>query len=113
MSDVLTQGRVPARFARAAPADAPELMDAPDCDRSDLAEALDLLGRVARRTGGDRLLLRQVRALLATRAPGPLRLLDVGTGGGHTALALDRALRDRGWAPSFVLADLHARTLDI
>lgn len=100
------------RLERIAPERMPELMDAPDCDRSELAAALEVLGRSGR-LGGDRLLRRQVDALLRDRAPGPLRLLDVGVGGGHGALTLRSHLRRLGWSPTFLLADLHAGTLGL
>lgn len=100
-------------FARASPRALPELMDAPDCNREALSEALETLGSATRWLGGARLLRRQVRALLRGRPAGPLRVLDVGSGGGDAAVALHRYLRRRGWSPGFVLADRHARTLEL
>ncbi len=88
-------------------------MDAPDCDRTDLADALDVLARASRRLGGDRLLRRQVTRLLGDRIPGPVSILDVGTGGGDSALSVAAHLRARGWQPTMVLADLHSATLAI
>lgn len=100
-------------FERAAPGTLPELMDAADCDRERLSEALDSLGAASRWLGGARLLRRQVRALAEGRRPGPIRVLDVGSGGGDAAVELYRHLRERGWSPRFVLADRHARTLSL
>lgn len=88
-------------------------MDEPNCDRSELADALATLGRVNRFLGGHRLIRRQVSRLLAGRSPGPVRLLDVGTGGGDVAADLLGRLGRAGWAPTFVLADCHESTLDL
>lgn len=101
------------RSGRTPPGDLPELMDAPDCDRRQLADALEVLGRSGRYLGGDRLLRRHARRLLRGRPPGPLTVLDVGAGGGDGVRALDARLRVDGWRPSFVLTDLHAVTLEL
>ncbi len=101
------------RSGRTPPGDLPELMDAPDCDRGQLTDALDVLGQSGRYFGGDRLLRRHVRRLLRGRSPGPVSILDVGAGGGASVVALDAALRTNGWQPSFVLTDLHAVTLEL
>lgn len=84
-------------------------MDAPDPDPDLLRKALDGLDRVHRLTGGVRLAADPLRRAAEGRA-GPLRLLDVGTGGGRLALAVARRIRGR--APvRLVLTDLHPRTL--
>ncbi len=105
--------RMPPRWRseRVPPSRLPELMDAPDCDRRALAEALEALGQAGRRFGGDRLLCRQAGAALAGRRPGPIRVLDVGAGGGDAALALADFLRRRAWRPELYLADLHGGTI--
>lgn len=100
-----------ASFERVSPRAVPELMDADGCDRERLSEALDVLGSASRWLGGARLLRRQLRALLRGRPPGPIRLLDVGAGGGDAAVVLHRYLLARGWSPRLVLADRHAGTL--
>lgn len=96
---------------RTPPSGLPERMDDPHCDPHDLEEALDILGRTARRFGGDRLLLRGIRGVLGSAEPGPISILDVGAGGGDSAASLRTALSDLAWTPCFVLADRHAATL--
>lgn len=96
---------------RTPPSGLPERMDDPRCDPHDLEEALDILGRTARRFGGDRLLFRAIRGVLGSAEPGPVSILDIGAGGGDSAASLRTALSDLGWAPRFVLADRHAATL--
>lgn len=91
----------------------PELMDAHDCDRRELAHALATLGRVNRHLGGGRLARRQVQRLLVGRRPGALQVLDVGAGGGDIAVTLLGNLRRAGWSPSFILADRHETTLQL
>ena len=101
----------PVAAERVPPHRLPELMDARDCDRRELADALTTLGRVNRYLGGARLACRQVHRVLAGRRPGAVRLLDVGAGGGDVAVRLLGQLRRAGWSPSFVLADRHDGTL--
>lgn len=96
---------------RTPPSGLPERMDDPECDPRELEEALDILGRTARRFGGDRLLLRAVRRLLDSAAPGPISILDIGAGGGDTAVSLGAALSALGWTPRITLADRHGATL--
>lgn len=98
---------------RASPADLPELMDEPGCDAERLRGALAALARSNVLFGGHRLVWRGVRRALGGAEPGPLRILDVGTGAADIPLLLDRRLRAEGWSPRFVLADLHATTLRI
>lgn len=103
----------PGALQRVPPHRLPELMDARDCDRRELAEALTTLGRVNRYLGGERLAYRQVSRLLSGRRPGAVRLLDVGAGGGDIAIGLMRRLRRAGWSPSIVVSDRHAATLQL
>lgn len=84
-------------------------MDAPDPDPELLRRALDGLHRVHRLTRGVGLVARPLDRAARGR-PGPLRLLDVGTGGGRLAVAVARRVAD-GRAVRAVLADLHPRTL--
>lgn len=98
---------------RTPPSRAPELMDRPDCDPERLRRALDGLARVHRIFGGHRMIAAPLLRELDGRGPGPLRLLDVGAGGGELAASLGRRLRGLGWAPRFTLADLHPRTIRV
>lgn len=102
-----------APLERVAPARLPELMDEPGCDADHLRGALEALARSNVLFGGHRLVWWGLRRSLAGQAPGELRLLDVGTGAGDIPLVLDGRLRSAGWAPRFVLADLHPATLRI
>lgn len=114
--DVPLTGRFPldllAPFNRVPPDRAPELMDAPECDRRRLHDALETLSRVNRWLGGTRLMGERVRDLLRG-PPGPIRILDIGCGAGDIPLELRDRLERRGWRPSFVLSDVHATTLSL
>jgi len=84
-------------------------MEARDPDPRLHRRALDGLDRVHRLTGGIRLALEPLRRAAVGRS-GPLRLLDVGTGGGELGRSVAGRVRERG-AVRPVLADLHPRTL--
>ncbi len=88
-------------------------MDAPNCDRRRLAEALDALGGFNRFFGGNLGLTRHVLRLLRGRTPGRVRILDVGAGGGDAIMAVARAVARRGWRPWLMLADRHEVTLEL
>jgi len=90
-----------------------ERMDAPDCDRGLLADALDALSAANRFFGGQRALSAHVERILEASESGAVRVLDVGAGGGDVAIRLGRFLRRRGAAPRFVLADVHAGVLGL
>jgi len=96
---------------RTPPSEAPEAMDRPDVDGVALEDALDALADANRAFGGRRAVLRPLGRVLAGDRPGPIRILDVGAGGGDVSRALARRLRSRGWRPRLVLGDLHDRTL--
>lgn len=98
---------------RASPRRLTERMDDPDCDRALLADALDALAAANRFFGGQRAVGERVEEILAGTEPGPLRVLDVGAGGGDVSGRLGRALRRRGRVPRFVLADVHAGVLEL
>lgn len=84
-------------------------MDAPDPDPELLRRALDGLHRVHRLTGGVGLVARPLGRAARGR-PGPLRLLDVGTGGGRLAAAVARRVAGKRSVRA-VLGDIHPRTL--
>lgn len=86
-------------------------MDDPACAPEDLGRSLAALATVNRWFGGGAAIRRPIERALAGRAPGDVRLLDVGTGGGDIPRALDRRLRAAGWRPRFCLTDNHATTL--
>lgn len=98
---------------RVPPGRLPECMDAPDCDRAQLAGALDALSTANRFFGGQRALRIRIEQIVQNGGDGPLRVLDVGAGGGDVSLRLARSLRGRGCETRFVLADLHAGVLDL
>lgn len=80
-------------------ADAPEHLDGPLTDLDVLAGNLADLGRINRRFGGVTLSRRAVEALLGGGdqiEAGPVRLVDIGTGGADIPLALMKAWRRRG-----------------
>lgn len=98
-------------FDRVSPGRLPERMDAPDADPEALEESLDALDWTNRWLGGRRLVASPVLSFLRDREPGPLRLLDVGAGGGDIPADLARKMASRGWRPRFVLGDLRAPIL--
>lgn len=92
-------------------------MDDPDRSAAELARALDALSASNRRLGATAAVLRSVIRRLPSSS-GPVRVLDVGCGGGDIARDLGEALEtgDRGhagWSHLFVLGDLHPTTLRI
>lgn len=88
-------------------------MDDPACDPTDLEQALDALSVTNRWFGGLAAIRKPIGRALADRVPGPLDLLDVGTGGADIPRALEGWLRPRGWQPRFCLTDSHATTLGL
>lgn len=96
---------------RASPSRLRERMDRPDCDAGRLRDALRALARANRWFGARRMTVSAATALLAGRAPGPVRVLDVGTGSGDIAVSLAGRLRAHGWRPRTILSDLHPTTL--
>lgn len=97
--------------ARTPPSRAPELMDDPACDPSELDRALDALAAINRWCGGTAAIRRPILAALEEMTPGELRLLDIGTGAGDIPVAIVDRLRSKGWTPRLTLADNHATTL--
>jgi ubiquinone/menaquinone biosynthesis C-methylase UbiE len=88
-------------------------MDDPSCDPEALEQALDALTVTNRWFGGLAAVRKPIARALAGRMPGPLDLLDVGTGAADIPRALERWLRARGWTPAFCLTDNHATTLRV
>ncbi len=98
---------------RVSPGCLPERMDDPACDAGRLRRALEALAVSNRLFGGHHLVWWGVRRLLEGRAPGPLRILDVGSGAGDIPRLLEARLHGSGWRPRCVLGDLHPMTLRI
>ncbi len=72
----------------------PELMDQPNLDPAAHQAALDGLRRVNSLTTAPRLLWNALRPLAAVRSPqNPLRVLDIGSGGGDVLIRLARRAR--------------------
>lgn len=94
-------------------------MDRPDVDPHALTAALDHVAAVNRWLGGRRALLghlpealRTARGEATTRSdPGPLRVLDVGTGSADLPVAISSWARARGLRLEITGVDLHERTL--
>ena len=93
------------------------MMDQPDLDVRRHVHALDALGRANAVSRTAAAVWPSIRAAALDKAPGPLRVLDIASGGGHLLLSLARrAARERmdiewlGWDLSPVAID-YARTL--
>lgn len=110
LDEILSPG---SSMDRVAPARLPERMDRPDCDPARLRDALDTLARANRRFGARDATATAVFGVLGGRSPGPVRVLDVGTGSGDIGTSVARRLRSEGWRPRVTLTDLHPRTLRI
>lgn len=102
-------------FERLSPRRSVEAMDDPERSSGELARALDALASSNRRLGATAAVLRSLTRRLPPE-PGPLRVLDVGCGGGDVARDLASELtrlgRSGGRASHlWVLGDLHPTTL--
>ena len=93
------------------------MMDQPDLDVRRHVHALDALGRANAVSRTAAAIWPSIRAAAPHKAPGPLRVLDIASGGGHLLFSLARrAARERmdiawlGWDLSPVAID-YARTL--
>ena len=93
------------------------MMDQPDLDVRRHVLALDALGRANAVSRTAAAVWPSIRAAALDTAPGPLRVLDIASGGGHLLMSLARrAARERmdvvwlGWDLSPVAID-YARTL--
>ncbi len=87
-----------------------ERMDAPGLDARELAEALRTLARINRLFGGSRVVLRHLPRL-CDALPGPVRILDVGTGYADIPRAIVRWARRCGRRVAITALDRHPATL--
>ncbi len=71
----------------------PEIMDRPDLDPGQHAQALRGLERINRFSASDRILWKPIAALARATPGRPLRVLDIATGGGDVPLRLWRRAR--------------------
>ncbi len=87
--------------------DAPELMDAPGLPEAEVAAAYRVLRRVNRQLGNLRSLRRELRRHLDEDrpGPGPITVLDVGSGSGDLPEAIRRHLEGRRIAATVVALD--------
>jgi 2-polyprenyl-3-methyl-5-hydroxy-6-metoxy-1,4-benzoquinol methylase len=91
---------------------ASELMESPDADPTELAQALRGLAGINRYLGGVRVIRGQLAALLPV-FPAPLRILDVGTGFADIPRALVRWARRHKCPFEVEAVDRHARILEL
>jgi 2-polyprenyl-3-methyl-5-hydroxy-6-metoxy-1,4-benzoquinol methylase len=89
-----------------------ELMDQPDLDPGEHRLALAALGRANLMSRTAAALWPAIRRAARTAPSGPLRLLDVATGGGHVAVALARRGAREGIALEITGIDLSAVAID-
>jgi SAM-dependent methyltransferase len=95
------------------------MMDQPDLDVRRHVAALDALGRANAVSLTAAAIWPAIRAASQTSSPGPLRVLDIASGGGHVLVSLARRARREGleidwlgWDLSPVAVD-YARTLAV
>lgn len=90
-----------------------EQMDRPDCDPRLLRRTyrqFAVLNRLISRW--DYLYRSEIRPLLASRGGGPVRLLDIGFGGGDIPARLARLARDDGYRLEVTAVDTDPRAVD-
>jgi len=87
--------------------DEPELMDRPGLPEAEVAEAYRVLRRVNRQLGNLRAMRREVRRFLDEDrpGPGPVSVLDVGSGSGDIPLALRGLPEARGYRTIVIALD--------
>jgi ubiquinone/menaquinone biosynthesis C-methylase UbiE len=90
-----------------------ELMDRPGQDPAVLADNLNDLRLVNRWLGGAKLTVEALDRLLASHQPDPLRILDVGAGGGDLARVVAGWARRRACSALVVATDLSHEILAI
>lgn len=92
----------------------PELMDAPDAPREELADALEYLRWVNQRLGGTRALIANLERWSARWPKGrTITMLDLGTGSGDIPLAAVAWARLRGIDLRVTGLDVHEATLEL
>ncbi len=92
----------------------PEIMDRPGNSREDLNAVLADISAINRRLGGVRAVLRGVRPFFERHAePRPLKLLDIGTGGGDLPKELVRSAARSGVQLQVTAVDLDPNTAAI
>jgi ubiquinone/menaquinone biosynthesis C-methylase UbiE len=84
---------------------APELLDAPHHDHSELEQSLDHVAEVNRVLGGTRAVLRTLDRI--ARPPRSLDILDIGTGSADIPIAIDRRARRHSRSVRITATDLH------
>lgn len=92
----------------------PELMDAPDADRSELDRALGFIRKINRTMGGNSALIRWLdRWTKDWPQDKPISLLDVATGSADVPLATRAWAAKRGLELRITGLDLHPTTLEL
>lgn len=89
----------------------PELMDQPDLDEAEHAQALAGLGRINWFSRSTAIVWPAIERLARQVAPEPLRVLDVACGGGDVAIALVRRARRKGIALQVAGCDISETAL--
>lgn len=91
-----------------------ELLDAPDSDPRLTEEGYRFMRRVNRIGGGVRIVRRFLAAELAKRPKDtPVRILDIGVGGGDIPLALVRWAREQDYRIEFTCVDHNLKALEV
>ncbi|MHC4710331.1 MAG: methyltransferase domain-containing protein, partial [Planctomycetota bacterium] len=93
---------------------APEMMDDPDVDRTDLDRSLRFIRMVNRRLGGAGAVVRHL-ARWSSRWPAgeTIRVIDIGTGSADIPLAITRWAQRAGHRVHVTGVDRHATTLQL
>jgi SAM-dependent methyltransferase len=99
---------------------APELLDMPHHERTELEQSLDQVAEVNRLLGGTRAILRTLDELVtgrhadhASHAPQSTNILDIGTGSGDIPIAIDAWARRRNLDVDITATDRHPQMREI